>query len=114
MGWNEPNDNNRDPWGGRRNEQGPPDLDEVVRKLQDKLGGMFGRRPSGGSRHTAEPPASTWVIAVIALLALLGYEMFWRIDSAERGVVLPFRGRLKKSSRSTSSRFGALRSTPVC
>ncbi len=92
MGWNEPNENNRDPWGGRRNDQGPPDLDEVVRKLQDKLGGLFGRKPSGGggSTRSAEPPASTWVIALIVLVALLGYEMFWRIDSAERGVVLRF------------------------
>lgn len=94
MGWNEPNDNNRDPWGGRRNEQGPPDLDEVVRKLQDKLSALFGRRPRGGggsgSRGPANASASTWIL--IALLAGAGfiYEIFWRIDSAERGVVLRF------------------------
>jgi modulator of FtsH protease HflK len=93
MGWNEPNDNNRDPWGGgRRNEQGPPDLDEIVRKMQDKLGGMFGRRPRGpNSSGTAnEPSASVWVLVGILAVLVLGYEMFWRIDSAERGVVLRF------------------------
>ncbi|MGD9600974.1 MAG: FtsH protease activity modulator HflK [Gammaproteobacteria bacterium] len=93
MGWNEPNDNNRDPWGGRRNEPGPPDLDELVRKMQNKLGAMFGRRPRGGGgagRGPGEASASTLVlIAVIAVAALI-YEMFWRIDSAERGVVLRF------------------------
>lgn len=94
MGWNEPNDGNRDPWGGRRNEQGPPDLDEVVRKLQDKLGALFGgkgRRPGGGSDRPASPtPKST--LALIGIVVVLGlvYEMFWRIDSAERGVVLRF------------------------
>ena len=42
MAWNEPGGgNNKDPWGGR-GDQGPPDLDEVVRKMQDKLGGLFG------------------------------------------------------------------------
>lgn len=94
MGWNEPNDGNRDPWGGRRNEQGPPDLDEVVRKLQDKLGALFGRkgrRPAGGGERPVGPtPKSTYaLIGIIAVLALV-YEMFWRIDSAERGVVLRF------------------------
>ncbi|MEN9727316.1 MAG: FtsH protease modulator HflK [Pseudomonadota bacterium] len=94
MGWNEPNDGNRDPWGGRRNEQGPPDLDEVVRKLQDKLSALFGgkgRRPGAGGERPAGPtPKST--LALIGILVVLGlvYEMFWRIDSAERGVVLRF------------------------
>jgi membrane protease subunit HflK len=93
MGWNEPDNGNRDPWGGRRNEQGPPDLDEVVRRLQERLGGLFGRRPrrpGGGERVPAPPPASTWLILAGVLAAALVYEMFWRIDSAERGVVLRF------------------------
>ncbi len=47
MAWNEPGNNGRDPWGGgNRNDQGPPDLDEVVKKLQQGLNGLFGK--SGG------------------------------------------------------------------
>ncbi len=91
MGWNEPNDNNRDPWGGRRNERGPPDLDEIVRKLQDKLSAMFGRRPrSAGVRGPSNASASTWLLIALIAGAGLLYEIFWRIDSAERGVVLRF------------------------
>ena len=55
MAWNEPGGNHRDrdtqrdqprdPWNGGPNHQGPPDLDDVLRKLQDKLSGLFG---SGG------------------------------------------------------------------
>ena len=32
MTWNEPGGSNRDPWGGGGRDQGPPDLDEIVRK----------------------------------------------------------------------------------
>lgn len=51
MAWNEPggNGDNHDPWrngknrGGKRgDDQGPPDLDEALRKLQDKMNDIFG------------------------------------------------------------------------
>jgi membrane protease subunit HflK len=91
MAWNDSNNNDRDPWGGRRNEQGPPDLDEVVRKMQQRLGGLFGGGRGGRSRPpTGETPAAVWFIAGAILLALLFMEMFWRIEPAERGVVLRF------------------------
>ena len=58
MAWNEPGGGNKDPWSGKGGgEQGPPDLDEVVRKLQERLGGLFGGKkrgpgePPGGGRH---------------------------------------------------------------
>ena len=34
---------NRDPWSGGGRDQGPPDLDEVIRKLSDKFGALLGR-----------------------------------------------------------------------
>ena len=43
MAWNEPGGGNnkpKDPWGG--GDQGPPDLDEALKKLQEKLGGKIG------------------------------------------------------------------------
>ncbi|BBM01021.1 hypothetical protein GL2_10950 [Microbulbifer sp. GL-2] len=46
MAWNEPGGKDKDPWGGggggNRNNDGPPDLDELFRKVQQKLGGLFG------------------------------------------------------------------------
>ena len=41
MSWNEPGGGKgpRDPWGGK--DQGPPDLDEALRKLQDQLTGYL-------------------------------------------------------------------------
>ena len=41
MAWNEPGGSgkDKDPWGGGGGDkQGPPDLDEVVKKMQDKFG----------------------------------------------------------------------------
>ena len=94
MAWNDNNNNDRDPWGGRRNEQGPPDLDEVVKKMQEKLGGLFGggNRGGGGRQRPAsgETPVAVWFIGGAIILALLFAEMFWRIEPAERGVVLRF------------------------
>ena len=49
MSWNEPGGGNKkpnDPWGG--NNQGPPDLDEVLKKVQDKINGLFGGKSTGG------------------------------------------------------------------
>ncbi len=46
MAWNEPggNRNGKDPWGGgnRGNDQGPPDLDEALKKGMEKLNKLFG------------------------------------------------------------------------
>ena len=53
MAWNEPggNRNDNDPWGSNNrgnkggNNQGPPDLDEALKQLMDKLNGLFGSGP---------------------------------------------------------------------
>ncbi len=96
MSWNDSNDNERDPWGGRRGDQGPPDLDEVVRKMQEKLSGVFGRGGRGGGpRGVAgggrDPNTkAVWTIVGLALLALLIFLSFYRIGPAERGLVLRF------------------------
>ena len=43
MAWNQPGGNGgRDPWGNRGGQQGPPDLDEVLKKLQSRLARIFG------------------------------------------------------------------------
>jgi membrane protease subunit HflK len=93
MAWNEPGNGDRDPWGDRKSDQGPPDLDEVVRKMQEKLGGLFGGRRGGGApggRRRAGGPPGLIAIILIVVVVLLGYEMSYIIDQPERGVVLRF------------------------
>ncbi len=88
MAWNEPGGSGgKDPWGGRKDEQGPPDLDEVVRKLQNKLGGLFGggaTAPTGG--------LGAGGIGLILVLALLVWAIsgIYIIEEGKRGVVLQF------------------------
>ena len=42
MAWNEPGGNKpKDPWGGG-GDQGPPDLDEALKNLKDKINSVFG------------------------------------------------------------------------
>lgn len=92
MAWNEPGGNNQDPWGNRGKDQGPPDLDEVIRKFQKKLNGIFGGGKSGGyGSGSGGGGSATGVFLVVALL--LGIWLltgFYKIEEAERGVVLLF------------------------
>ncbi len=93
MAWNEPgggNQGDKDPWGNR-NDQGPPDLDEAFRKLQENLAGMFGGRGSSGGGGGSSPFNVNLLAVglVLLLLAYLGMGVY-TIDQQERGVVLRF------------------------
>lgn len=92
MAWNEPGGGNRDPWGGNGRDQGPPDLDEVIRKFSDKLGGLFGGKSGGGSGGRGPGRASSagiWVIVGIIFVLWLA-SGFYIVDEGKRAVVLRF------------------------
>ena len=63
MAWNEPgnNGNDNDPWGGGRRggDQGPPNIDEVIKNLTKKFNNLFGGSGNSGSGnsggHTSAP-----------------------------------------------------------
>ena len=97
MAWNEPGGGrDRDPWGSSRGDQGPPDLDQVIRNLQDKLGGIFGRGGSGGGASSGPGGGrggfgSRGIGVVVSVLALIwGVAGFYIVDPAEEGVVTRF------------------------
>ena len=90
MAWNEPGgQKDKDPWGDQKKDQGPPDLDEVVRKLQEKLAGIFGgKRGSGsGGGGPKAGPAALGIIAAI-IFVLWAATGLYTIDQGNRGVVL--------------------------
>lgn len=89
MAWNEPGGgNNKDPWGN--NNDGPPDLDEALRKFQEKLGGIFGGKPNG--RGGQPQPISGGLIATIIGIAAIVWALFgiYQVNEQERAVVLRF------------------------
>src|SRR3569623_1192924 len=92
MAWNEPGGSqDKDPWGGRRKTQGgPPDLDGMIRKLQQKLNALFGGKGkgTGGGTGDSKAPSGIAVIVLAVVIAWLAYDSVYIIQPAERGVVL--------------------------
>lgn len=113
MAWNEPGggNNQQDPWsggGGRRPEgnggnggnnggknQGPPDLDEALKKFQDRINRLLGGRgkrsgAGGGSGGGKRNPFVLPILVVIVALVIWAGSGFHLIDQSERGVVFRF------------------------
>ncbi|MBK0089326.1 FtsH protease activity modulator HflK [Erwinia sp. S59] len=105
MAWNQPGNNgqDRDPWGSSNNQggnsggnkggrdQGPPDLDDIFRKLSKKLGGLGGGKQSdnNGQRGGGSGGKLVGIVAVAAVV-IWAASGFYTIKEAERGVVTRF------------------------
>ncbi|MBB6520677.1 FtsH protease activity modulator HflK [Pseudoteredinibacter isoporae] len=92
MAWNEPGGNNKDPWGGGgnrgggNNNDGPPDLDEVFKKVQDRLDNLFG---NGGGKNSGNKGSGLPLMLIFIVLGVFYIvQSFYQIDEQERGVVL--------------------------
>jgi membrane protease subunit HflK len=98
MAWNEPGGSgDKDPWGGRGKDQGPPDLDEVVRNLQKKFGSLFGGKgggksngSSGGGGGAGSIGSMGFGIIAIVAAAAWGFSGLYTVEEGTRGVVLHF------------------------
>lgn len=111
MAWNEPgggnNSNNQDPWGSggnrgggnRGGKQGPPDLDEALRKLQDSLNGIFGNKKRGGAGDGGSGrrvgggqgiPKGLWIIGGLIIFVFWLFNAIYKVDEQEQAVVLRF------------------------
>ena len=84
MAWNEPDNNDGkdkqdDPWGSRRpggggNDQGPPDLEELISSIMKKLSVIFGGKGSGSGNQVFNGGNSIsggLVLGVITILAII-------------------------------------------
>ncbi|MEM7077808.1 MAG: FtsH protease activity modulator HflK [Pseudomonadota bacterium] len=89
MAWNEPGGGDKDPWGNR-GDQGPPDLDEAIRKLQNQLSGIFGG--GGGNGGEGGSSISGGMLGLIGFIAVAVYVFagIYQVDQQERGVVFRF------------------------
>ena len=94
MAWNQPGNNgqDRDPWGSSKpggdsggnkggRDQGPPDLDDIFRKLSKKLGGLGGGKSGGPvlvvvlrNFHVLILVAA-WLASLLPWLSLFGLQL---------------------------------------
>jgi len=89
MAWNEPGGSgNKDPWGNRNDNQGPPDLDEVFKKFQDKVTKLFGggKGGSGSNKSGGGGLGASFIAIVVA--GIWGISGFYVVDEGTEGVVL--------------------------
>jgi len=83
MAWN-------DPQWGKKDNSGPPDLDELWQRFNQRLNGMFGGRGKGGEPGGADlggsPPRG--LVAMLVGLAFLVWLAtgFYIVDAGSRGV----------------------------
>jgi len=90
MPWNEPG-KDKDPWG-QRNNDGPPDLDELLKNIKNKFGGLFG---GGGGKIPKIPGGSgniSGVIGFVAIALLIVWALtgIYIVDEGWRGVETRF------------------------
>ena len=92
MPWDDNSGNNQNPWGnsgrgpnrGRGPGRGPggnePDLDEIIRNIQNRIRGFI---PGSGG-------GSSLIFILAAFILIWGLSGFYRVQADEQGVVLRF------------------------
>ncbi len=92
MAWNDPQWGNKD----NRKNSGPPDLDEIWKRLNERLGGMFGNKGDSGGGGDGFPsgglPGGGKLIGLLigVLVLMWAASGFYIVNTGERGVVLRF------------------------
>lgn len=94
MSWNEPGGDKKDPWSGRGDQKGPPDLDEAIRSLQEKLSNIFGGGKSGGGGSrgvfSSGNPLKNLGFIAIGVLVFWILSGFYIVDEGIQGVETRF------------------------
>ncbi|AOE50618.1 FtsH protease activity modulator HflK [Kangiella sediminilitoris] len=85
MAWNEPGNNNQDPWGKKRPNQNNDDLEDLIKKVGDKIGGIF-----GGGKNSDGGGKNFLVIGIVIFAIFYIVKGFYTVKEAERGVILHF------------------------
>ena len=82
-----------DPQWGKKNNEGPPDLDEILKKLQQKIAGWLGFSPRSDVPRTPGGRRNAWMgggitLVVVLVVAIWLVSGFYIVDEGRRGVVL--------------------------
>lgn len=90
MAWNDP-EKDKDPWGGKNQ---PPDLDEALKRFQDKLRKTFfggGSKKSGDDGRPGDSGGGLLVVLVLAIVVILwALAGIFIVDPAEKAAILYF------------------------
>ena len=102
MPWNEPGGGDKDPWGkkksgGSSKGSGVDNIEDITRKMNEKLGGFFGKK-SGSDKNASGPNSTSLIVIGVVLLGAWLATGFYTVDSAQRGVVFNF-GAFKETTR---------------
>ncbi|MDQ1314302.1 MAG: modulator of FtsH protease HflK [Pseudomonadota bacterium] len=90
MAWNDPQWGNS---GNRNKNSGPPDLDEIWRRINQRLSALFGDKGgSGGGGSPSGMPGGGNLAGLLAgaLVLVWAASGFYIVDTGQRGVVLRF------------------------
>ena len=95
MSWNEPGGDDKDPWSGRGDDKKPPDLDEAIRSLQEKLAKFFGGDNNDDGDNSSGHSSSNNSIKGLGFVAggallLWGLSGFYIVDEGNNGVETRF------------------------
>lgn len=82
------------PWGPQGGGKEPPDLDEILRRGQDRMRqvmrGGGGGGGGGGTFDGGVPRSFLFLIAALILAGVAFYGFFYRVNPDEQGIVLRF------------------------
>ena len=93
MAWSDNDGRKPDPWGNQGGQQGPPDLDESFKKIQNQFKNMFSGGGGGKDGKKGDGKGfrlSPWLILIILGAAALVWFAtgFYVVDQQQQGVVL--------------------------
>jgi membrane protease subunit HflK len=80
-----------EPQWGKKNNEGPPDLDEILRKLQQKISALLGfrpRPPGSPNSNMGNAVGGGMAFVVFLIIAVWLASGFYIVDEGRRGVVL--------------------------
>lgn len=93
MAWNEPG-KDKDPWGGGNNRpgkndgDGPPDLDQIWRRLRARFGNRKGGNGGSGGGSGGGPSGGFFLILIPVVIVVWLVTGVYKIDPGEQGVLL--------------------------
>ena len=86
MPWNEPGGNQQDPWTGKNRPSGKNDLEDLIHKLNQRLGRLLGSGPNPNGNNNGK------TIAILGGIVLAGwlFSGFYMVDARQQALVLRF------------------------